>query len=89
VEKGFPIYPGATLGKFAPFAGRLAVIADPIGLHIVDCVDGRELRLILKSTPISSLAFSPRDTYIMTCEKFVQGERNLIVWDVATGQEKV
>jgi uncharacterized protein with WD repeat len=23
----------------------------------------------------------------MTCEKFVQGEKNLIVWDISTGKE--
>ncbi len=88
VDSGFPSYPTATLGKFAPFTGRYAVIADPtIGLHVVDCHTGRELRLIIKSTPISALSFSPRDTYFITCEKFVQGERNLIVWNLETGSE--
>ena len=42
VEKSFPSYPAATLGRFAPHYGRLAVIADPTGLHIVDCVNGKE-----------------------------------------------
>ena len=88
VEPGFPSYPTASLGKFAPFSGRLAVIADPtIGLHVVDCVSGKELRLILKPSTISALSFSPRDSFIITCEKFVQGEKNLIVWDIATGLE--
>jgi hypothetical protein len=36
VEDSFPSYPQATLAKFAPFNGHLAVIADPTGLHIVD-----------------------------------------------------
>jgi uncharacterized protein with WD repeat len=64
------------------------VIADPtIGLHIVDCVTGKELRLILKPTAISALSFSPRDSFFITCEKFVQGEKNLIVWDISTGKE--
>lgn len=84
---GFPIYPTATLGKFAPNQGRLAVIADPTGLHIVDCVAGKELRLILKSTSISALSISPCDSFFVTCEKFVQGEKNLIVWDINTGAE--
>jgi WD40 repeat protein len=86
-EKSFASYPHAVLGKFAPYSGRLAVIADPIGLHVVDCATGKELRLILKSTPISAMSFSPRDSYLITCEKFVAGEKNLIVWDIATGRE--
>ena len=88
VEPGFPSYPTATLGKFAHYSGRLAVIADPtIGLHVVDCVAGKEIRLILKPTAISALSFSPRDSYFITCEKFVQGEKNLIVWELSTGKE--
>lgn len=75
------------MGKFAPHYGRLAVIADPTGLHIVDCSTGKELRLILKSTAISALSFSPLDSFFITCEKFVQGEKNLIVWDISTGNE--
>ena len=64
------------------------MIADPtIGLHVVDCETGKELRLILKPTAISALSFSPRDSYFITCEKFVQGEKNLIVWDISTGKE--
>jgi hypothetical protein len=86
-EKSYPQYLNATLGKFAPYAGRLAVIADPIGLHVVDCAVGKELRLIPKMTTISAMSISPRDSYLITCEKFVQGEKNLIVWDIARGVE--
>lgn len=87
VEKGYPVYPTATLAKFAPYNGRLAVIADPIGLHIVDCASGKELRLIIRTATISALSISPRDSFFVTCEKFVQGEKNLIVWDILTGKE--
>jgi|LauGreDrversion4_2_1035121.scaffolds.fasta_scaffold55302_4 uncharacterized protein with WD repeat len=87
IEKNFPTYPTATLAKFAPNKGRLAIIADPIGLHIVDCHSAKELRLILRSVAISAVSFSPLDTFFVTCEKFVQGEKNLIVWDIATGNE--
>ena len=48
---------------------------------------GKEVRLILKPTAISALSFSPSDSYFITCEKFVQGEKNLIVWDISTGKE--
>jgi len=87
LEKAFPSYPVATLAKFAPHQGRLAVIADPMGLHIVDCHAGREVRLIIRQTAISALSFSPLDRFFVTCEKFVQGEKNLIVWDITTGRE--
>ena len=87
VDPSFPSYPLATLGKFAPFAGRLAVIADPVGLHVVDCTTGKEQRLILKQTAISAMIFSPKDSFLITCEKFVQGEKNLIVWDISSGLE--
>jgi WD40 repeat protein len=75
------------LGKFAPSAGRLAVIADPVGLHVVDCTTGKEQHLILKQTAISAMIFSPKDSFLVTCEKFVQGEKNLIVWDISSGLE--
>lgn len=87
LEKAFPSYPVATLAKFAPHQGRLAVIADPMGLHIVDCHAGREVKLIIRQTAISALSFSPLDRFFVTCEKFVQGEKNLIVWDITTGRE--
>ncbi len=86
-DKSFPSYPLATLGKYSPLSGKFAVIADPTGLHIVDCHAGKELRLVLHAQQISALAFSPRDTFFVTCEKFVQGEKNLIVWNLAQGQE--
>lgn len=77
----------ATKGSFCPSSGHLAVIADPIGLHVVDCTTGKELRLILKSTAISAMRFSPHDSFLVTCEKFVKDEKNLVVWSLATGRE--
>jgi hypothetical protein len=88
IDDDFPKYPFATLGKFAHHYGHFAVIADPtIGLHVVDCSTGKEARLIIKSTAISALTFSPRDSFFVTCEKFLQGEKNLIVWNLAAGIE--
>ena len=33
------------------------------------------------------MRFSPRDSYLATCEKFVKDEKNLVVWSLATGRE--
>ena len=30
---------------------------------------------------VASLAMSPRDSYLVTCEKYQQGYKNLVVWD--------
>lgn len=73
-DASLPSFPHAKLGKYAPYHGRLAVIADPLGLHVIDCAGtGKELRLIPRASSINALSFSPRDSYIVTCEKFTQG----------------
>ena len=33
------------------------------------------------------MEYSPRDTYLITCEKYVNGEKNLILWNSMTGKE--
>lgn len=30
---------------------------------------------------------SPRDTYLITCEKFQAGEKNLIIWHTLSGKD--
>jgi uncharacterized protein with WD repeat len=47
---------------------------------------GKERLLIVKSE-VTALAYSPRDTYLITCEKYQQGEKNLLVWNSITGKE--
>ena len=46
-EVGFPVFPTATIGKFAPYSGLTAVIADEIGLHFIDTTTGKEMRMIM------------------------------------------
>ena len=82
----FPVFPTAILGRFAPFNGYFAVIVDEIGLHFIDCATGKESRLIIKSG-VTALSFSPRDSYIISCEKFSSGAKNLIIWDCRAGKE--
>ncbi len=33
------------------------------------------------------MSISPRDSYLITCEKFTQGGKNLIIWDCNKGRE--
>ena len=76
------MFPAATLGKFAPHSGEFAVIADDLGLHFVDTRSGKETKLITKMTSTGALDVSPRDTYLITCDKFQQGEKNLVMWNI-------
>lgn len=36
---------------------------------------------------VNAIGFSPMDSYLITCEKYQQGEKNLIIWDSKTGKE--
>jgi hypothetical protein len=70
IDKDFPTFPAATLAKFAPYSGEFAVIADDLGLHFVDTRLGKETKLITKITATGALDISPKDTYLITCDKF-------------------
>ena len=85
-DKQFPRFQSATIAKFTHYAGQQAVIVDEIGLHFIDMNTGKE-RLQIVKPGVSTLEFSPRDTYLITCEKYQQGEKNLILWNAQTGKE--
>lgn len=87
VEKDFPNFPAATLAKFAPHSGEFAVVADELGLHFVDTRSGKETKLITKANVTGALDISPKDTYLITCDKFQQGEKNLVMWSTQSGKE--
>lgn len=36
---------------------------------------------------VNALLISPKDSYLVTCEKFQQGSKNLIIWDCQKGRE--
>jgi len=57
------------LVKLAPYGGSQAAIIDEIGIHFVDMETFKE-RLLIVKTGVTSIDFSPRDTYLITCEKF-------------------
>jgi hypothetical protein len=63
------------------------VIADDLGLHFIDTRTGKESKLITKMTVTGALDLSTRDTYLITCDKYTQGEKNLIIWSTQTGKE--
>jgi len=56
-------------------------------LHFVDTRTGKEYKLISKITTTGALDISLRDTYLITCDKFSQGEKNLIIWSTQAGKE--
>jgi uncharacterized protein with WD repeat len=63
---------------------------DEIGIHFIDSLTGKEIRLIMKyKTGSCAISFSPRDSYLITCDKFIQGEneKNLVIYDCKTGKE--
>lgn len=86
LDKQYPQYVGAVTGKFAPYSGGFAVIVDQLGIHFVDMKSGKETRLI-DQYQVNAISISPRDTYLVTCEKFVQGKHNLIIWSTQSGKE--
>ena len=47
---------------------------------------GQETRLIDQYS-VTCIDISPRDTYLITSEKYVQGKHNLIMWSTQTGKE--
>jgi uncharacterized protein with WD repeat len=61
-------------------------VIDEIGIHFVDVASGKE-RLLIVHPNISTIEYSPRDTYLVTCEKYVQGDNNLLIWNSLTGKE--
>lgn len=62
------------------------MIVDQMGIHFVDTRTGRESRFI-DHYGVTAIDISPRDTYLITCEKYNAGKNNLILWHTVTGNE--
>lgn len=56
-----------------------------MGIHIVD-VEKKEERLFISKKGIIALEWTPKGTYVITCEKLKQNEKNLKVWNSTTGE---
>lgn len=58
------------MAKFAPGTGKSLAVVDDIGIHFVDMDTGHEtVQIVRGGDDISAIEFSPRDTYLVTCEK--------------------
>lgn len=84
-EEGYPAYPGAEIAKFSPTSGQTIAVIDFSGIHLVD-VDSKKERLFIEKKGIISMEWSPLDTFVVTCEKLKQNEKNLQIWNAATGE---
>ena len=67
-EEGFPEYLTAVIAKFSPINGANLAVVDHIGIHIVDVESKKEL-LKIERKGIIALEWTPRETYVITCEK--------------------
>ena len=85
-DNELPQYPTATISKFSSYSGSTAVVVTEQGLHLVDMVQKKE-RLLIANPGVTAIDFSPKDSYLVTCEKYSQEKpKNLKVWDLATGK---
>lgn len=84
-EQGYPEYPGSELAKFSPIAGKSLAVVDHFGIHIVDIASKQE-RLFIEQRGILALEWSPKESFVISCEKQKEGFKNLQVWDANTGK---
>jgi uncharacterized protein with WD repeat len=84
-EVGFPDYPGAELAKFSPIDGKSLAVADLTGIHVIDVATKQE-RLKIEKKGIIAFEWSPKESYLISCEKQKENSKNLNVWDAQTGK---
>ena len=87
-EDGYPQYPRAEIAKFSPISGKtLAVVQPSSGIYLVD-VESKKQILYIERKGVIAMEWSPKETYLITCEKFKTGttENNLCLWDVKNGE---
>lgn len=84
-EEGFADYPGAEIAKFSPYSGSRLAVVDFAGIHIIDINTKQEVQFMQRKG-ITALEWSIKDTYVISCEKFREGQNNLNVWDVESGK---
>lgn len=64
-----PVYNEATICKFSPQTGKIAIIATELALHVVDTATMRE-KLQLPFPNIASIQFSPLENTFVTASKY-------------------
>jgi len=62
----------------------LAVV-DSVGIHIVDVASKKEV-VTIERKGITALLWSPRGTYVISCEKLKGNDKNLKIWNPTTGE---
>ena len=67
-EEDFPEYLTADIAKFSPINGASIAIVDHIGIHIVD-VESKKEMLKIEMKGIIALEWTPKETYVISCEK--------------------
>ncbi len=81
----FPKYQGAQNTVFSALTGKYAAIVDDFACHLVDMESGKECLQIVREG-VSSIEFSPLESFFITCEKF-NGSKNLFVWNCENSKE--
>lgn len=84
-EDGYPQYLTADIAKFSPINGQSLAVVDHIGIHVID-IETKKERLTIERKGIIALQWTPRETYLVSCEKQKPNEKNLRVWDAKTGE---
>jgi hypothetical protein len=83
-DQGYPEYLTADIAKFSPINGASLAVVDHIGIHVIDMETKKE-RCTIERKGIIALEWTPRETYLISCEKQKKDEKNLRVWDAKTG----
>ena len=84
-DEGYPTIKGCEIAQFSPIHGKLLVAVSFEGIHIIDMETKQQVRLIEKKSVIA-MEWSPNERYIITCQKFKEGQKNLDLWEAETGK---
>ena len=86
-DEGYPEFYAVEIAKFSPLNGGTIAVVDPFGMYLVD-VNSKQLRLKIDRPGIVDMQWTPRENYIVTCDKYKAGtnEKNLVIWSAKTGE---
>jgi len=90
-EDGYPIFDEASFAKYSPVHGKSYAVVDRQGIHVVD-VETKQIISSVSRPGIVGTQWSPKETYLITCEKMLQEEfketnGNLNIWNATTGEQ--
>ena len=71
-DEGYPTIKGCEIAQFSPINGKLLAAVSFEGVHVIDVETKQQLRLIEKKS-IIAMEWSPKEKYIITCQKFKEG----------------